>query len=453
MANPERIGIVGGGWFGLTLAFELVDRAARTPGKHEIVVFESTGVPGGPVRTERHARGLFELGPQGILDDRDEVGLLVRRLGLADEVVFAREGLSKRYLWRHGKLRALSPNPWTVLKSGVVPRRSVLRALCEPLVPAAGGEDDVSIEQACVRRLGRGAGRAIAPAMALGVYGGDPARISYRSAYPRLAALEREHGSWLGGMRKRRRAGGPQPRLMNFHRGLQSLTDALAARLGDRLKLDAGVVGLHPMAERGVRLMPASGPPEDFDRVVVCAPAPRAADLLREADAELADALAAIEYAPFAVVHAMYPAGSLPDLDGFGFLAPPDTGLHAIGCKFSSAVFEGRCAEGNVLTTWMFGGRRHPERVRDTERMLLDKLRRDLRATFGVALSPSAHRITRWPLGIPQYDLGHAERVARIRDAEAKHPALTIFGNATDGVAVTDGIVGAATLAEKMLEA
>ncbi len=396
-----RIAVLGAGVAGLAAAW-------RLSRDHAVSLFEAGPRAGGNIRTEELHGCKVEWGPNGFLDNEPATLGLIRDLGLEPRLVRARS--SRRFLWRAGRLRELPSSPGRFLTSDCLPPLARLRALLEPFARDAP-EGDESVHAFAARRLGRGVADHLADAFVSGVFAGDARRLSVKSAFPRLKALESESGSILRGARGR--GVGPGGTLTSFDGGMQVLTDALASRVDLRCNTPV------PRIERG-----------GFDRVVCTIPAPRAAALCEGA---LAAALAAIPSAPLAVVATLVP-GPLDIPDAFGFLAPRGEGLRILGTLYESSIFEGRAPEGLRLFRTMVGGRLDPEAVALPDAELKAIVARDLALAWGRFPEPREWRIIRYPLGIAQYEIGHAERV---RAAEAACPEwLRLSGSSYRGISL-----------------
>jgi oxygen-dependent protoporphyrinogen oxidase len=331
---------------------------------------------------------------------------------------------------------------------------------------------DESLAQFGRRHLGRMATEVLLDAVQTGIYAGDVERLSVAATFPPLVKLEREHRSLILGAIRTQKAqrkalpagsgtgatGGvaSPPKLSGalstFEGGLQALIDALAAALGGTVRLGARVEALVP-AEGGWRLtVHAQGRSAELSakQVVLAVPAHVATRLLRPLDAPLADQVAGIEYAPIAVVHLGFAPGTTPPPDGFGFLVPSGEGRRLLGAIHASTTFPFRAEGGRVLYTCMVGGARRPDLVKLDEAALVALAREELRALAGVAAEPSFTEVIRWPAGIPQYNVGHQERVAAIDAALQRWPGLHLTGNAYKGIGLNDCIRNGALLADAL---
>ncbi len=191
----------------------------------------------------------------------------------------------------------------------------------------------------------------------------------------------------------------------------------------------------------------------EADAVVLAGPSPESASLVAALDPELAAELAAIPSAPIVVVCFGYDEAKLPrPLDGFGFLVPRGQGPRILGCLWDSSVYPGRAPRGKVLVRAMIGGARDAAAIELTDEEVVATVRRDLLATMGLDLAPEFVQLFRHPLGIPQYAVGHLDRLARIDDRLGRHPGIFLAGNAYKGISMNSCIAEAGPLAGRLLE-
>lgn len=400
-----KIAVLGGGMAGLA--------AAHWLGRdHEVALFEASDRLGGNIRTETWEDCRVEWGPNGWLDNEPATLQLARAVGIESRLVKARECAALRFIWRAGKLRALPGKPQQFLTSDCLPLRARLRAMLEPFARKPPDGDE-TVHEFASRRLGRTIADTLVDAFVTGIFAGDVKRLSVRSALPRLKAVEDQYGSLLRGAKGR--GFGPPGTLTSCDRGLEVFVQALAE--GVDVHLGAPWRSL----ELG-----------RYDRVVCAVPAPKAAEL---ADGELAGHLRRIPTAPVAVVAMVFDASpSLPVPDAFGFLAPRNEGLRILGTLYDSSIFPGRAPEGRRLFRTMVGGRHDPDALALDDGALIEIVARDLRRAWGFFEEPRAVKVIRHPLGIAQYERGHADVLAAIERASPGWLRLT--GSSYRGVAI-----------------
>ena len=427
-ARPHAV-VVGGGLSGLVAAHRLHELGS------DVRLVEQAEEPGGNLRTSTaesdSGRWLLDLGPNSFGDAATVLMDVAGEVGLDRGLVSAAGIGGRRFLYTRGRLRAVTPA--RLLFGGLLPPLGALRLLKEPFVrPRPGGEPEETLAAFCDRRLGVAARRRLLTAVVGGIYAGDPERLGAESAFPAMVALEREHGSLV---RAALRGSGPPKRgaLVNFRGGMAALPRAIAARLGERYE---GGVAVDHVQREGDGLRVVAGEHVWHARhVVIAVPAPAAADVLEPLLPGVAAELRGIRYAPMTVVHlGVRRVDRLPD--GFGFLVPREQGVRALGCVFASRLFTGRAPEGHDLLTVFVGGDLDPGAIELGDDELTALARRDVETALGTALDMRLARVTRWPRAIPQYEVGHRERCARIAAEVASVPGLHVLGNWTGGIAL-----------------
>jgi oxygen-dependent protoporphyrinogen oxidase len=437
-----RVTIVGGGISGLATAH------LATAGGHEVTLIDDAPAPGGGlINSVRRDGFLCEHGPQAVLDGPEATRALIESAGLSGRVLRAAPAARRRYVYVGGALRPFPASPPALFKTNLLSAAAKLRLFAEPLV--GRGKHDESVHAFVTRRFGReAADRAAAPAL-IGVFAGDAAALSVRSALPRVAAMEREHGSILRAlMRRKRGAGMGHP--ISFRDGLGELPAALAARLGARRR-QVRAIEIAPLP-RGWRVMTADGAFIESERLILATPAAATAALLAPHAAEAAAALRAILHAPVAVVCAGFrTAADLGmDLDAYGFVVARGEGVRLLGCQYETSVFSDRAPEAGVLLRALLGGTFDPGLVDADDATIAAQAVGDLRRAAGLTRDPDFVDVWRARPGIPQYDLAHGERVRAVDDAVARLPGLSVIGHALRGVGVNDCIAAATRAAAEL---
>ncbi len=450
-----NVAILGGGVTGLTAAWQLAKAG------HSVRVLESAARVGGNIRTEAADGWLSEAGPNSFQESTLEIATLIRELGLAVERITTLAAAKKRYLVMDGKLLAAPAGPGAFFSTPLFSFRTKVKILSEVLQSPRNRPDEVSVARFVTDHVGAQVlERAVQPFIG-GIYAGNSERLSAKYAFPKLWEAEKTTGSLIRaaiqGAKSRKAQGlkGSAP-VISFKRGLQALTDALAAKLPEgSVVLNADVKALLPGATRrwGVLWDGPTGPTSgEFDFVIAALPAWSLARLTFGTDAATPlAALGAVEYSPVASLFLGYRRDQVRHpLDGFGALVPRAEKRSILGLLFSSSLFPGRAPEGHVGLTVFTGGALQPETARLPEKELLDRVASDLRDLVGAEGRPVFTRHVLWNQAIPQYNLGYGRFLDAMTQCEAKFPGFLVGGSVRDGIALPDCIKSGTQLAKRV---
>ncbi|MBI3185987.1 MAG: protoporphyrinogen oxidase [Myxococcales bacterium] len=446
------IAIVGGGISGLSLA-----HALKAKGR-EGLLLEAEPRVGGTIRTTTRDGFIAEWGPNGFLDKEPKTRELVSALGLEGRLRAAEPTSKRRFVYSKGKLHEVPLSPPGFLKTELLPLSGKLRALGDLFVSRAT-QDDESLASFGRRRFGHAAAETLIDAIQTGIYAGNYEKLSARATFPILAELEQRHRSIVVGMvklqKEKRRAGekAGSGALTTFEGGLETLVSALADGLRDSVRLGSKVTGLSLAQGRWkiTSLTDGTSVTAEAEAVVLAVPAFAAAELLRPLDAKLAAELEAIEYNAVASVQLGFWKADLPSpIEGFGFIVPAHEGHRVIGAIYISSIFPWRSPSDSVLFNCMAGGAVRPDALGLSDEQLVETVLEELRQLLGVAAPPIFRQVVRWPRAIPQYNVGHLARVARIEEAAGRLPGLTLTGNCLRGVGMNDCIRNSAALADRI---
>lgn len=440
------VAVVGGGISGMTTAYWLERSGIR------VRVLEGGGEAGGMVRTEALHGFHVDMGPGSLTLGSPGTAALLESLGLLGELTEPNEA-GRRYVVKRGSLVPLPSSPAQALTTPLLSLSGRLRALAEPFVRPASRSGDETVHSFLARRFGQEAARTLGQAMVAGVAAGDPERISAAAVFPQLAQAERSHGSVLRGMIAARGRTGSARRAATFRGGMGRLSAALAAALGSSLKTGASVtsIGRH---DGGYELTDDRGSTVLANRVVLATPSHVAADLLGELVPEAARALAGIPYAPATVVALGYRSSEVPAAPrGFGFLAPRGQGVRSLGVMNASWLSPDVSPPGTLLFRAICGGALDPGFVALSDSDKVAAVRRDLAVALGIHAEPIMTKVFSWQRAIPQYVVGHGDRLAAIGAALGASPGLHLVGNAYRGLGVGDCLRDAKRLAETLIAA
>jgi oxygen-dependent protoporphyrinogen oxidase len=413
-SGPDVV-VIGGGITGLTCAYRLHKLG------FDALVLESSSRIGGVIRTEKIDGHLVEWGPNSLLPTPHSFEFL-NEIGLLPELIEANPK-SPRYIVVNGEMKAVPFGPLSY--SGM------FRALREPFVRSKSGgaeSTDESVASFVSRRFGREAYERMAAPFVSGIYAGDPEKLSIGATFPRMLEIEREFGSLISGMlrrksKKTKENGAPHrpSRIASFAEGLEVLPKRIAENLTVRLNTSGVRIGsdVHPKA------------------TVIAAPAFSAAEILGDSHPDVTTILASIEYAPMVVAATSLPLEGLTvPHRGFGFLVARGEKLNMLGTVFNSSLFADRAPNNRLLLTSFIGGATRPEALDWPDARIWDVIRGELKQVLKSSLAPEPIGLVRYRRAIPQFNIGHRARIKSLRNALERCPGLFITGNFLEGVSV-----------------
>lgn len=446
--NHAQAIVIGGGISGLACAYYLRKFGIS------FVLLEQSEQPGGLVSSSVEGDFVLDQGPQSFLST-DALLEMIRDVGLQDELLHA-NARAPRYVLQKGQLCRVPMAPPQLLTSSLVGAGTKFALLRDAVSHTTPPEPDESVA-ACVRRkfTPELLERLVGPFIS-GIFAGDPERLSLRAAFPVAYQAEKKIGSILRGMAKLRQKSVRRHGLISFRKGTATLAQGLARSLADGLVCGATAQSLscEPSAIDSPAnfLGPGSSRTRSFNvkviqagrelafaapSLILATPADTASRLLAHLSADFAVPLAAIEYAPVAVISSIYRLDQIAKpLDGFGFLAPRSEGLRLLGTVWNSSLFPGRARAGCVLLTSFAGGATDPALAAVPARDIAALITTELAGVLSISGKPDRCVVTLYPRALPQYNLGHTQRIASVRALCADFPGLSLAGNYLDGPSI-----------------
>lgn len=439
--------VIGGGIAGLTAALEL-----QTAGR-SVVLLEGSPTVGGKLRSASVAGVSVDVGAEAMLARRPEGVALAARLGLP----LIHPSVTSSGVWSRGALR---PLPRTLMgaplsvpslsDSGVLTPAGVARAAAESELPALATDEDVSVASLMGDRFGSEVVQRLVEPLLGGVYAGHAASLSACATVPQVVAMALR-GSILS-QASSLAAPSDSPVFAGVPGGLGVLPAHLASQGGFVVRTSSPVRSMR-RTPIGIELVIGSAASPDVmqaSSVVVATPAAASARLLASVAPVAAAELASIESASMAVVTLAVPLSSVQSLAGSGFLVPPVEGLRIKASTFSFNKWG--LVHGDVAFLRTSVGRhREEETLQVSDSDLLALSLADLATVTGLSLRPIDAHVQRWGGGLPQYFVGHLDRVARIRAAVSEIPGLAVCGAAYDGVGIPAVIASAQRAAASLL--
>jgi oxygen-dependent protoporphyrinogen oxidase len=424
---------------------------------------------GGPLKTVVRDSFLMETGTDSFLTEKPWAAQLAHRLGLESQLIPTRSEFRKTYVVRRGRLVEIPPgfsllaptHMRPVLGSALFSPWGKLRMSLEPLIPKRDEAGDESLASFVTRRLGREVLDRVAQPLAGGIYTADPNQLSMAATMPRFLEMERRYGSLMRGMRAAEAARASQQSgtsgarwslFLTLRDGVSMLVDALASRLERSIRSSADVTLLEREHDRW-QVTLSDGSHLEADALICAAPAYAAAQLIRGIESRVADHLGYISYASAATVNLTYRACDFPKPpDAFGFVVPAIEQRKIIAGSFSSLKFEGRAPQGYILARVFLGGVLQSEMLNLSDSEMVAAACAEFSDLLGVTADPGITEVQRWPAAMPQYAVGHLERVAKIETAIADVPNLFLAGAAYRGVGIPDCVRSGENAAETAFE-
>jgi oxygen-dependent protoporphyrinogen oxidase len=455
--------VIGGGISGLAAAHRLTELDPSL----QVTLIEASDRLGGTIRTDQRDGFLLERGPDSFISEKPEAVALAKRLGLESRLIETNQNNRRSFIVRNGRLRPvpegfqlLAPSRiWPFLTTDIFSLSGKARMAADLILPrkTVNGAADESLASFVRRRLGREALERMAQPMVGGIYTADPETLSLRATLPRFLDMEREHRSLILAMLRKARlqsgtSGARYSLFLSFDHGMQVLVQTLARAIGRcEVRLNTRVAAIQ--RERGWKIRTDLEDTIEADAICLAVPAYVAARLLTDVNPQLATQLNQIKYASTATINFAYRRDAIRhSLDGFGFVVPFVEKRSLLACTFSSVKFSGRAPENHVLLRAFVGGALQPEMFALAEPEMLKRVEGDLCELLGITEKPLFAEVSKWENSMPQYEVGHLDRVAAIENELAQLPNFQLAGNAYSGAGIPDCICSGETAAEKLIK-
>jgi oxygen-dependent protoporphyrinogen oxidase len=451
--------VIGGGISGIAAA-AAVRRASPS---YDVTVLEASPEIGGKLKLAEVGGVTVDVGAEAMLNRRPEAVTLAAEVGLP----MVHPATTQASIWSRGRMRPMPKSLMGVpvdqkelADSGVLSRAGSTRAALDQVLPATRlGDSDVSVGWLIEERFGKELLDRLVEPLLGGVYAGHAREISARAAVPQLVALlARDKSLSRAAAMAVGEADSTTPVFAGIDGGIGRLPSAVVRHHHLSVRTNATVRDLARAGAGGWNLVIGSAADPEVlhaDAVIVATPAAASARLLSDVVPDAALELARVEAASMAVVTMAFRVRDLPETHGSGFLVPPVDGREIKASTFSFAKWDWvRTAGGDILVLRTSLGRHREEAaLQATDEELVERSVHDLSDAIGLSVRPLDSHVQRWGGGLPQYAVGHLERVARIRSAVAKQPGLAVAGATYDGLGIPACIGSAHAAAAQVLAA
>ncbi len=481
----RRIIIIGGGIAGLGAAYK-IRRAADAGEPVSFVLVERSERLGGKLATdviadpETGERYIVDGGSDSFLTEKTAIHRIAKLLGVFDQESPTSDEFKKTLIVKNGRLVELPDGIMMFAPTKILPMATTslyswpakFRMALDLVIPrkkvAVGERNDESLEAFVVRRLGRESLDRLAEPLVGGVNGSDPAQMSLAATYPSLLAMEQEHGSLVRGFLAQRKKveaikkkyppkPGAKPRTFfsSFYEGMQFIVERMADAAGResiRTGAEARTISRTPHGSWVVEL--ADGERLEGDAVIVATEVWAAESIVRTCAPQIAELLATIPSGSSATVPIAYKAEDCPfDQRWHGILSPRIERQPVTGISLVSSKWPGKTPEGRVMMRAFVGGPHNQDILRLADDEIVRIVREQLEKLLGVrkGAEPVFARVYRWDRGMPQYTLGHLDRVEAIEALVNETAGLALAGGGFRGVGVPNCLESGERAASKLL--
>jgi oxygen-dependent protoporphyrinogen oxidase len=467
----KKIVIIGGGVSGLSAAFRLNELKKEGKFDGDFVLLEAGNRLGGIVKTVKRDGFLLEAGPDAFLSEKPEVLELAKKLEIENELLPTNDENRRSFLVRENKLCAV-PQGFHLIapadlesffESEILSLRGKTRLANERFLLPAEPKDDESLADFVRRRFGEEALERVAQPMIGGIYTANPEKLSLRATQPRFLELEEKFGSVIKGLQEKSAvrnsqsangtSGARYSLFLSFRDGMGTLIDSLEKQIPENnVRIQTKAQTLRFIENQ--RLWKVETDKETFfaDALILALPANTTADLLKNQFTALSNELAEIEHASSATVNLAFRREQIEHaLDGFGFVVPFVERRTLMACTFSSVKFSERAPENQVLLRAFVGGALQPEMFDLNDDEMISGVLEDLRVLVGLKGEPLFAEITRWRRSMPQYAVGHLEKVEQIKKLLGEIQSLQLATSAIEGVGLPDSVRHGNSAAEKLV--
>ncbi|MHB0976502.1 MAG: protoporphyrinogen oxidase [Candidatus Aquicultorales bacterium] len=476
----RKVVIIGGGVTGLSAAHAIQE--ARNNGEEvDYLLVERDNRLGGKIFTEKVDGYTVEAGPDCFISHKPQVIQMADKLDFSEELLGANEAVKRTYVLSGGRLHQLPEGMLIMIPSKIIPFAlspliswpGKARMLLDLVIPKKKDDKEETVTEFVTRRLGKEALDKIAEPLIAGIHAGDPDTMSINGMQMMLK-MEQDHGSLIKAMlaARKRPPGAPkdwkkgqasyvgkakvkQTFFMTFKEGTQYLTDRLAATCNpEKLVTGKNVTKLEKRPQGGYTVTIEGMEPVAADAVIVATLADTAAKLMKDIDRDAHEMLASIPHIDSATVSLGYKKSDIEGkVDGFGFVVPQKEKRKIMAATYSSIKWDFRTPdEDHVLIRAFVGGAKNQHLVRMDDDEMLKIVLGELKDVLKLDAEPDLVKIYRWFDGMPQYNVGHRAKVAKIMEKVSAHDGLQLCGGAYHGVGIPDCCKGGLTAGEKAVD-
>ncbi len=464
----EQIAVIGGGITGLAASYELQKKIQSGNLDAQFTLYEGSGRLGGVIRTDYTNGFVIEQGPDSFLTRKRSMYNLTVELGLEKELVTNQSGayiLHESGLQRmpEGAVMGIPTKLRPFLTTGLFSMKGKIRAGMDLFLPRGkAGQEDQSVGDFFRRRLGNEVVDHLIEPLLSGIYAGRIDNLSLQATFPQFQEIENKHRSLILGMRNVSGSKTPQEPVflgemkkpanmfLTLRGGLQSLVDRLEKELDEKAVMKNKKLIRIEKEGKGIRLHFEDGSDAYADKVLLTTRHHEAYELFKEMD--FMEPMGKVPSTSVATVALAYDSSAMTKpLNGTGFVIPKKAGYTITACTWTHHKWEHTAPEGKALLRAYVGRAGEEEIVSKSDKEIVEAVRRDLKEIMGIEAEPELHLVTRWRNAMPQYEVGHRERLQAIeKKLAAEYPAVKLLGASYRGIGLPDCIDQAVQAVEEI---
>jgi len=455
--SRKNIAILGAGISGLSAAYALCKQG------HKVTLYEAGSSAGGVIRSTIKDGYLAEHGPNSIMLNDARIKALLDDLDLTDDIITADHSSAKRFILKNGKPCPMPYSLGSTLLNKVLTLPALLRVACEPFIRRSPNLADQSFAEYVRHRLGKKLLNYAAGPFVNGIYAGDPEKLHFRLAFPRMYKVVDEHRSLiLGTIKSKKLPNDPnklsKKEIISFKKGMQQLPEAFERKLRE-LGCEILTKYSNSRIEKGSTrnwkysfTHSGNEHSREFDQIIISAPAHRLDSIQFPENVDLTHTKA-IFHPPVASLLLGYKRSKVTHpLNGFGMLASLPEKTDILGALFTSTLFpeHDRAPADHVAVNVMLGGTRNPDPALQSEKEIVATAHRELKKVLGITGEPTFHNLTFWNKAIPQIGMNHQAVLDELEKAETQNPGLHFIGNYRGGISVGDSMINGMAMADQV---
>ena len=445
--DKKRVIIVGGGIAGLSAAYYLQKEGLPI----EVKLIEASDRLGGVIQTVKKDGFVIEKGPDSIVATKKSGLELIEDVGLKDQVVY--NSIGKSYILANGKLHSMPEGAYMGIPSRITPFavsglfswKGKIRAAADFILPKGKKQTDQSLGGFFRRRLGDEIVENLIEPLLSGIYSGDIDELSLMALFPNFYQMEQTHRSLVLGLKRTipkrpKKQPAKKGMFLSLKGGLESMVVALEQQLSEETVCKNIAVEKIIVQKSGYLLQLSNGKMEMADSVVIATDHFHAQQILR--DYSFMDGYKEMTANSVANVAMAFPKSVVKqDIDGSGFIVSRNSDYRITACTWTHKKWPGSTPEGKVLFRCFLGKPNDQGIVDLTDEEIVKLALRDLNKTMNITAKPEFYVISRWKKAMPQYSIGHLERIARVKQALASElPGIFLAGGSFEGVGIPDCI-------------